>query len=182
MGKYYSFWHSEPKLVLVFNCCNSADVNDVRLKHRINLLNQIYRAWQASWRKLFKQQEGKNVCWKICKGFLFWHLRIRKEPRNPICTFLVVLCILCPGTTERYHRKPNFSRLLTHSVPREINECFQSRTVACFLSHIHKISLEVNDDCIWIEEWIKSNLAPIASFDMTSYLMNKVEKELELFP
>lgn len=100
MGKYYSFWHSEPKLVLVFNCCNSADVNDVRLKHSINLLNQIHRAWKASWRILFKQQEGKNVCWKVCKGFLLWHLRIRKEPRNPICTFLVVLCILSPGTTE----------------------------------------------------------------------------------
>lgn len=47
-----------------------------------------------------------------------------------------VLCIPSPGTTERYHRKPNFSRLLTHSVPREVNECFESRTVAHVSLHI----------------------------------------------
>lgn len=29
MGKYCSFWHPEPKLVLVLNCCDSTEVNEI---------------------------------------------------------------------------------------------------------------------------------------------------------
>lgn len=43
-----------------------------------------------------------------------------------------------------------------------------------FLTDIHA-SPEVNHDCIWTGELIKSSLAPFASFDKTSCLMNKVE-------
>lgn len=46
----------------------------------------------------------------------------------------------------------------------------------CFLTHIHATSPEVNDDCVWTEEWIKLGLAPLLSLDKISCLRDKAEK------
>lgn len=111
----------------------------LKLWHNINLLNQTYRPVRHPGGNSINSRRPKEYAESSARGFSFdmWGWESSQEILHVLSKQSAVHpCIPSAVTTERYHQKNKFSMLLTPSVPGEVNEGFESRSVVQVSLHI----------------------------------------------